>query len=114
MRVYIRRRPTMSEILSNSRAYEEYEEDGECSWRIEEEISPSELRTLLAPRLVRILEVLSQRSMDVPTLAERLDRSPTNVYSDIKLLSKYNIVEVRREDGRGVVSLLAEEIRVEL
>ncbi|RLF02626.1 MAG: hypothetical protein DRJ59_03145 [Thermoprotei archaeon] len=120
MKVVVRRRLSLVELLGEEgggvpyirQAYEEYEEDGESYFLVEEELDPQVLRRLLAPHLVRLLEEISRGVKSITELANRVNRSVPNVYKNLVVLEKYKLISLRRE-GRYVKPIkLVEEILI--
>lgn len=100
----------LSELLE---AYMTYEEEGEYSYIVEEEIPLTVARKLLSPRMRDLLEALkSSRGMCLSDLAKMLNRSPPNIHADLALLAEYNLVALERTGRRVVPILMLEEIKV--
>lgn len=128
MRVVARRRVTPDELerelkersgkipLSDlEMAIMEYEEDGETTLTIEEEVSPAVVRKLLSPRTLELIEYLERGvSTSISEIARVLGRSVPNVYNDIKFLERQGFVYLRKWGRLAIPTLLLEEIRIEL
>ncbi|RLE68971.1 MAG: hypothetical protein DRJ43_04670 [Thermoprotei archaeon] len=129
MRIIIRRRLTPEEMLERIglaemsgdserlsdliEAYMAYEEEGEYSYVVEEEIPLTLARRLLSAKIVELLEFLRDREgLCVSEIARTLNRSPSNVYNDLKLLADYNVVALERRGRRTIPRLLVEELRI--
>jgi len=129
VRIIIRRRLTPEEMLERIglaemsgdserlsdliEAYMAYEEEGEYSYVVEEEIPLTLARRLLSAKIVELLEFLRDREgLCVSEIARTLNRSPSNVYNDLKLLADYNVVALERRGRRTIPRLLVEELRI--
>ncbi len=126
MRAFIRRRVTREELLTVSRdpgmEFEEarpkdlvavYEEEGECAYTVVEEIPLGALRKILSLKVIELLEaVKTYRNVNLSELARLLNRSPSNVYADLKLLAKYRLLHFEKLGKRVIPYLLLEEIRI--
>ena len=129
MRIIIRRRLTPEEMLERIglaemsgdserlsdliEAYMAYEEEGEYSYVVEEEIPLTLARRLLSAKIVELLEFLRDREgLCVSEIARTLNRSPSNVYNDLKLLADYNVIALERRGRRTIPRLLVEELRI--
>ena len=128
MRVVVRRRITPEELqreltsytglvspVDLERAVMEYEEDGETTLTVEEEVPVNVLRRLVSPRMLQVLEVLRKGgSACISEIARALGRSVPNVYSDVKFLEKHGFVYISRRGRLAVPVLLLEEVRLEI
>jgi len=128
MRAVVRRRITPEELQREltsytglisladlERAVMEYEEDGETTLTVEEEVPVDVLRRLVSPKMLQVLELLRKSgSACISEIARALGRSVPNVYSDIKFLEKHNLVYISRRGRLAVPVLLLEEIRLEV
>jgi len=129
VRIIIRRRLTPEEMLERIglaemsgdserlsdliEAYMAYEEEGEYSYVVEEEIPLTLARRLLSAKIVELLEFLRDREgLCVSEIARTLNRSPSNVYNDLKLLADYNVIALERRGRRTIPRLLVEELRI--
>jgi len=103
------------EALRLAAAYMAYEEEGESSVLVEEEVPFEVARKLLSKRMLELISCIKRSGeKSVSELARELGRSPSNVHADVAFLSRYNIVYLERQGRRVVPYLLAEELRVEL
>ena len=101
---------TAKDLLS---AYGAYEEEGECEYLVEEEIPLNVARRLLQPAMRDILDTLrNNRGLCVSEIAYLLQRSVSNVYTDLKFLASYNVVYLEKLRKRVVPHALIEELRV--
>lgn len=126
VRAFIRRRVTREELLTVGKdsgiEFEEarpkdlvavYEEEGECAYTVVEEIPLSALRKILNLRIIELLEaVRTYRNVSVSELAKLLNRSPSNVYTDLKLLARYRLLHFEKLGKRVIPYLLLEEIKI--
>lgn len=93
----------------------EYEEEGEITANVEEELSPEVLRRLMSKRMVEILEILERRELiNISELARKLGRSIPNVYHDLQFMEKHRIIYLRKMGSIKIPILLLEEIRIEI
>lgn len=96
-------------------AYMAYEEEGEMPLLVEEEIPLDAARRLLTSNMAKLLSLIKRKGdKSVSELARELARSPSNVYSDIAFLCRFNVVYLEKQGKKVVPHLLAEELRVEL
>ena len=94
-------------------AYMAYEEEGEYSYVVEEEVPLSLARRLLSPKMSKLIDLLkSSEGLCVSEIARALNRSPPNVYADLKFLAHHNLVTLERRGRRAVPHLLMEELRI--
>lgn len=129
MRAIVRRKVTPEELLERIglaetlkdeevlpdllAAYMAYEEEGEYSYIVEEEVPLSLARRLLSPNMSKLIDFLkSNEGLCVSEMARALNRSPPNVYADLKFLANYNLVTFERRGRRAVPHLLMEELRI--
>ncbi|HDD33917.1 MAG TPA: ArsR family transcriptional regulator, partial [Thermofilaceae archaeon] len=83
------------------------------SYVVEEEIPLTLARRLLSAKIVELLEFLRDREgLCVSEIARTLNRSPSNVYNDLKLLADYNVIALERRGRRTIPRLLVEELRI--
>lgn len=129
MKIYIRRRLTPDELLTLigslevrgwsedvkqlAEAYRAYEEEGELSYSVEEEITDDIARRVLSLRVVELINLLKHKDgLSISEIARELNRSPSNVYVDLKLLSKHKLVYLERQGKRTIPHLIVEELHV--
>lgn len=126
MRAFVKRRVTREELLIIGKdpgiEFEEarpkdlvavYEEEGECTYTIVEEVPLNILRKILSLRVIELLEVLkTYKNVNLSDMARSLNRSPSNVYTDLKLLAMHHIVHLEKLGKQVIPYLLLEEIKI--
>ncbi|MEM3137318.1 MAG: hypothetical protein QW760_02270, partial [Thermofilaceae archaeon] len=90
-----------------------YEEEGECTYTIVEEVPLNILRKILSPGIIELLEVLkTYKNVNLSDTARLLNRSPSNVYVDLKLLAMHRIIHLEKLGKQVIPYLLLDEIKV--
>ncbi|MEM1509081.1 MAG: hypothetical protein QW291_04525 [Thermofilaceae archaeon] len=126
MQAFLKRRVTREELLMIDKdlgiEFEEarpkdlvavYEEEGECTYTIVEEVPLNILRKILSPGIIELLEVLkTYKNVNLSDTARLLNRSPSNVYVDLKLLAMHRIIHLEKLGKQVIPYLLLDEIKV--
>ncbi len=94
-------------------AYRGYVEGGELNCIVEEqhEFGPKELKVLTPKRLELLCMLSDLRTESINDLAGKVHRDVKNVYQDLQVLKRLNLIELKkRRNGRIVPEVLIEEI----
>ncbi|MFQ6010311.1 MAG: hypothetical protein ACE5J7_04300 [Candidatus Aenigmatarchaeota archaeon] len=100
-----------------NRAYREYEESGELFLSEEEifKVQISELRKLLTPERLILLETIKYSSFDSITgLARAVKRDIKNVYEDLKIFERFGLIKVEGPRKGKKIIVLVEKISVDI
>ena len=90
-------------------------EAGEAVPRVLNFQNPSQLRELLTPRRMELLEsVMEEPPASIRRLADRLDRDVHDVHDDLHLLAEYRIVHFREEGRAKQPYVPYETVRIEV
>ncbi|HDI31616.1 MAG TPA: HTH domain-containing protein [Thermofilum sp.] len=95
-------------------AYMEYEEEGETILTVSEEYDLETVRRLLTPRMTELLEIIKKERYSISELAKKLNRSPSNVYNDVKFLVNNKFALLLSKGRAKIPILLIESIEIKI
>lgn len=107
---YLQRTNLTKEILE--KAYLEYEEEGETDLELVEELPYRILLRIMHPKMVELIDLMKAERLNISQISRKLDRSVSNVYSDLKYLQKNKLVMFNKVGKNIIPVLLLREIRI--